>query len=244
MANISLQLYSIKEEAEESFEKALELTAKCGYTGVEFAGYFGLNADQMNDLLKKYNLNAVSTHVGINKLMDSLDDEIAFAKALNYRMIVCPWLPCKTEEDTVKDAKFLEECAQKAKKEGIVIGYHNHAQEFVKFNGKYAMDIILENAPSIKFEPDVFWVAYAGVDPVSYITPLEQAGRICAIHAKELAKAGKDNVYVGEGKIDFKGIAAVCPPSKYPWIIEQEEYHSDHEDGITKSFKGLKAVLG
>jgi sugar phosphate isomerase/epimerase len=106
------------------------------------------------------------------------------------------------------------------------------------------MDILLEKAPSIKFEPDVFWVAYAGVDPLSYIIPFEKAGRICAIHAKELAKEGKDNVYIGEGKVDFKGIAAACPPPKYPWIIEQEEYHSDHEDGITRSFKGLKAVLG
>jgi sugar phosphate isomerase/epimerase len=244
VADISLQLYSIKEEAKESFEKALELTAKCGYTGVEFAGYFDLSAGQMGALLKKYGLNAVSTHVGIAKLKTSLDDEIAYARALGYKMIVCPWLPCKTGEETVNDARFLEECAQKAAKEGIVIGYHNHAQEFAKFGGKYAMDIILENAPSIKFEPDLFWVAFGGVDPVSYITPLEKSGRICAIHAKELAKEGKDNVYIGEGKIDFKGIAAVCPPSKYPWIIEQEEYHSDHEDGITKSFKGLKAILG
>jgi sugar phosphate isomerase/epimerase len=244
MADISLQLYSIKEEAQESFEEALKLTAKCGYTGVEFAGYFGQSADQMKDLLKKYGLKAVSTHVGPDKLRTSLDEEIAYAKALGYNMIVCPWLPCKTGEDTVKDALFLEECARKAAKEGIVIGYHNHNQEFVKFNGKYAMDIILENAPSIKFEPDVFWVAFAGVDPVSYITPLEKSGRICAVHAKELAKEGKDNVYIGEGKIDFKEVAAICPPSKYPWIVEQEEYHSDHEDGITVSFKGLKNVLG
>ncbi|GHV71517.1 sugar phosphate isomerase [Spirochaetia bacterium] len=243
MADINLQLYSIKEEAQAGFEKALELTAKCGYSGVEFAGYFDLTADQMKDLLKKYGLKAVSTHVGIDKLKTSLDAEIAYAKALGYKLVVCPYLTCKTEEETIRDAKFLEECAQKAAKEGIVIGYHNHHQEFVKFNGKYAMDILLENAPSVKFEPDVFWVAFAGVDPVSYIGPLEKKGRICAIHAKELAKEGKDNVYVGEGKIDFKGIAAICPPSKYPWIIEQEEYHSDHEDGITKSFKGLKAVL-
>jgi sugar phosphate isomerase/epimerase len=212
--------------------------------GVEFAGYFGLNADQMKDLLKKYSLKVMSTHVGLNKLKDTLDDEIAFAKALDYRMIVCPWLPCKTEEDTVKDAQFLEECAKKAAKDGIIVGYHNHDQEFAQFGGKYAMDIILEKAPSVKFEPDVFWIAFAGVDPVFFITPLEKAGRICAVHAKELAKEGNDNLYIGEGKIDFKGIAAVCAPVKYPWIIEQEEYHSGHEDGISRSFKGLKAVLG
>ncbi|MDR2136622.1 MAG: hypothetical protein LBO76_08405 [Treponema sp.] len=39
--DISLQLYSIKEEAGENFAGALELARKSGYQGVEFAGYFG-----------------------------------------------------------------------------------------------------------------------------------------------------------------------------------------------------------
>ena len=243
MAVISLQLYSIKEEAEADFEKALELTARCGYTGVEFAGYFGYSGSQMNELLKKYNLTAVSTHIGLDRIRDALDEEIAFAKTVGYRMIVCPWLPCTSEEEVIKDAKTLEECAQKAAQEGMIIGYHNHDHEFKRFGSTYAMDIILENAPSVQFQPDVYWVALAGVDPVSYITPLEKAGRICSVHAKELAKNKKENAYIGEGIINFKGIAAVCDPSCYPWIVEQEEYHSDHEDGIARSFKGLKAIL-
>jgi hypothetical protein len=63
------------------------------------------------------------------------------------------------------------------------------------------------------------------------------------LHAKELAKEGKDNVYVGQGKIDFAGLAKLCPPSVYPWIIEQEEFSSDHFDGISKSYQGLKRVF-
>jgi sugar phosphate isomerase/epimerase len=105
------------------------------------------------------------------------------------------------------------------------------------------MDIILETAPTLKFEPDVFWVAMGGVDPVAYITPLVKAGRICAIHAKELAKEGKDNVYIGAGKIDVAALAKLCPPDVYPWIIEQEEFSSDHADGIAKSDEGLRRVF-
>jgi sugar phosphate isomerase/epimerase len=97
--------------------------------------------------------------------------------------------------------------------------------------------------PSVKVEPDVFWVAYAGVDPVSYITPYARAGRICAIHAKELAREGGKNVYIGGGKIDFAGIAAICPPSVYPWIVEQEEFSGDHFDGISRSLQGLQSIL-
>ncbi|MDR3247976.1 MAG: sugar phosphate isomerase/epimerase [Treponema sp.] len=241
--DISIQLYSIKEEAKENFAHALELTQKAGYQGVEFAGYFGNSPAQMKDLLKKYNLKAVSTHLGIPRLQEALDEEIAYAKALGYRLMVCPFLKGDTKEAYIEGAQFLETCAQKAAQEGIVFGYHNHAHEFIKYDGMYAQDIILENAPTVKFEPDLFWVAVGGVDPLAYVEPLAKAGRICAIHAKELAKQGEENVYVGEGKIDFKAIAKVCPPDQYPWIIEQEEYHSDHYDGISKSCQGLRKVF-
>jgi sugar phosphate isomerase/epimerase len=242
-AEIALQLYSIKEEAQEDFARALELTQKAGYQGVEFAGYFGNSPEQLKALLRTYKLKAVSTHLGLPRLKEALDEEIACAKTLGYRLLVCPGIGADSAEGFAKEARSLEECAQRAAKEGLTVGYHNHSHEFVKYGGKYAMDIILENAPTVKFQPDLFWVAAGGVDPLTYIEPLARAGRICAIHAKELAKTGKENVYVGEGKIDFKAIAAICPPDTYPWIIEQEEYHSDHLDGISKSYRGLRRVF-
>jgi sugar phosphate isomerase/epimerase len=241
--DIALQLYSIKEEAKENFARALELTHKAGYQGVEFAGYFGNSPEQMKALLHTYKLKAVSTHLGIPRLKEALDEEIAYAKALGYKLLVCPFLKGDSAEEYIEGAKFLEACAQRAAGEGLVFGYHNHAHEFTRYGGRYAQDIILENAPTLKFEPDLFWVAVGGVDPLTYIEPLAKAGRICAIHAKELAKTGEENVYVGEGKIDFAAIARICPPGVSPWILEQEEYHSDHFDGISTSCRGLRQIF-
>ncbi|MDR2629817.1 MAG: sugar phosphate isomerase/epimerase [Spirochaetaceae bacterium] len=242
--DISLQLWSIKEEVEKDFAGALEMAAKAGYQGVEFAGYHGKSPAELKELLAKYQLKAVSTHAGIERLRTVLDEEIEYAKTLGFRLIVCPWSECKTGEQAAADAEFLESCAGKALKEGITIAYHNHNQEFVKFGGRYAMDLMLEHMPRVKFEPDVFWIAYGLVDPVRYLSPLAQAGRIAAIHAKELAAEGPDNVYIGQGKIDFAGIAALCPPDKYPWIVEQEEFSGDHFDGISKSYQGLRKIIG
>jgi sugar phosphate isomerase/epimerase len=241
--DISLQLWSIKEEVKEDFAHALELTEKAGYQGVEFAGYHGKTPEELRELLARYHLKSISAHTALDRLRNSFDEEINYAKILGHKMIVCPWSDCKTEAETVEDARFLESCAQKAAREGIIIGYHNHDQEFKSFNGQYAMDIMLENMPSVQFEPDVFWLAYAGLDPIAYIKPLVTTGRICAIHAKELAKEGTENVYIGQGKIDFAGLAALCPPSKYPYIIEQEEFSTDHFDGISKSCQGLRALI-
>jgi sugar phosphate isomerase/epimerase len=241
--DISIQLYSIKEDAEENFAGALELVQKAGYQGVEFAGYFGNSPARMRALLDQYKLKAVSTHLGLSRLREALDEEIAYARALDYRLLVCPGVSADSAEGYAKEAALLEECAQKAAKEGILVGYHNHAHEFTRYGGKYALDIILENAPTVKFQPDLFWIAVGGADPLSYLEPLAGAGRICAVHAKELAKTGKDNVYVGEGKIDFKAVAKLCPPDRFPWIIEQEEYHGGRFEGISKSYQGLRRVF-
>jgi sugar phosphate isomerase/epimerase len=241
--DISLQLWSVKEEAAENFEEALKLTEKAGYQGVEFAGYYGKTPEEIKVLLAKYHLKAVSTHASMDRLHNYFDEELDYAKKLGYQIIACPSSKCRSEDEIIADAQFLESCAKKAAKEGITVAYHNHDQEFKRFNGKYAMDILLDNMPSVKFEPDVFWIAYAGVDPINYLKPLAAANRICAVHAKELAKEGKDNVYIGEGKIDFAGIAALLPPSKYPYIVEQEEFSSDHFDGILKSCRGLRSIL-
>ena len=241
--DISLQLWSIKEEVEKDFNYALELTEKAGYQGVEFAGYHGKTPEELRDLLAKYHLRSTSTHVGLDRLHDSIIEELNYAKKLGHKMIVCPWSDCKTESEIIKDAQFLESCAQQASRDKIIIGYHNHDQEFKRFGERYAMDILLENMPSVMYEPDVFWIAYANIDPLAYLKPLVAAGRICAIHAKELAKKGTENVYIGQGRIDFARLATLCPPSKYPYIVEQEEFSTDHFDGISKSCQGLRAII-
>jgi sugar phosphate isomerase/epimerase len=241
--DISLQLWSINEEVEKNFDNALELTEKAGYQGVEFAGYQGKTPEDLKELLVKHHLKSISAHVSLDRFRKSFDEEINYAKKLGHKMIVCPWSDCKTEAEVIENAQFLESCAQKSASDGIIIGYHNHDQEFKRFNERYAMDIMLENMPSVQFEPDVFWLAYAGLDPITYMKPLVIAGRICAIHAKELAREGTENVYIGQGKIDFPGLASLCPPSKYHYIVEQEEFSTDHFDGISKSCQGLRALI-
>ncbi|MDR1399486.1 MAG: sugar phosphate isomerase/epimerase [Treponema sp.] len=244
MMEISLQLYSIKEEAAQDFPNALSLVQKAGYQGVEFAGYYGNTPDQMKKLLDQYNLKAVSTHVLLERLKGALDEELAFAKTLGYKLVVCPYTTCNSKAEVLENAAILEDCAKKAAAQGITLGYHNHSHEFTsQFDGKYALDILLENAPTLKFEPDVFWIAVGGVDPLQYLAPLAQSGRLCALHAKELAKDTKANVYVGQGRLDFAALTQLCSPSVHPWIIEQEEFSSDHFDGIFQSYQGLKRVF-
>ena len=241
--DIALQLWSIKEEVEENFDNALGLVEKAGYNGVEFAGYHGRSPEDLQKMLAAHHLKAVGAHVGIDRFRTAFDEEMAYAKALGFRFLICPWLDCNSEEEIIADAKVLEECAQKARAEGLVVAYHNHDQEFKKFGARYALDIILDNAPSVKWEADVFWVAFAGLDPVAHMRPYVESGRVCLVHAKEIAKTGTGNVYIGEGRIDFMAVAQLCPPAEYTFIVEQEEFTSDHYDAICKCIQGLRKAL-
>ena len=45
--SVALQLYSLREEAEKDFVGVLEETKAMGYAGVEFAGFYGLPAEQV-----------------------------------------------------------------------------------------------------------------------------------------------------------------------------------------------------
>ena len=240
---IALQLYSLKEIEEENFEKVLEMTRDAGYDSVEFAGYFGYEAQEMKKLLNKYKLAPLSAHVGIERLENHFEEELEYAKEIGIKMIVCPYLELANYDDIVSSAKILERCASLACEKGIMVGYHNHEHEFERIGKMYKLDILFENAPSLMLEPDLFWMAYAKVDPLTYIAPYAICNSICAVHAKEIGENLKDNVYVGDGLIDFDSIMDVVNPYYIPYIVEQEEYTTDYFEGIKRSYEGLKRVI-
>ena len=50
---------------------------------------------------------------------------------------------------------------------GITLGYHNHAHEFMRPDGggPTPFDILIEAAPIVALELDVYWAVVGGVDP-------------------------------------------------------------------------------
>ena len=59
----AIQLYTLRNEAKKDLEGVLKTVSDAGYDGVELAGLYGLNGDQMKALLDKYGLRAISAHI-------------------------------------------------------------------------------------------------------------------------------------------------------------------------------------
>lgn len=89
-----------------------------------------------------------------------------------------------TYDEFMSDVELIEACAQKAAKEGLVLRYHNHMQEFTTiYSGLTAFEHMMRNSENIKLELDIGWAHYAGVDPVQIMKIWQN--RLHAIHVKD-----------------------------------------------------------
>jgi len=221
----AIQLYSVRDAMEGNFTGILEKLGKngMGYTGVEFAGFGGLSIDEMKKALADNGLKPISSHTGIERLLNNRDEEIAYQKAIGIEYIICPWADMETKADVLALAKQLTPVAEKIADAGMKFGYHNHAHEFVRDGGEYLLDILFDNLPAgAVMELDVFWTEYAQVDTLAYME--KHKNRLELIHVKQIGK-DKCNVELDKGLIDFADLIKKAQTMGVKhFILEQEEY--------------------
>ena len=103
-----VQLYSLRElAAREGAEAVLRTVAQAGYDGVEFAGFYDKTPDEMDALLKKYNLEPVSAHIGA----DSILPQMPYIDKLKIGNIFIPWVAKETFDDPEKFSSFCSQAA-------------------------------------------------------------------------------------------------------------------------------------
>lgn len=206
--NVALQLYTVRDETARDFVGTLRRVAEIGYTGVEFAGYGNLTAQELAALLAETGLRPVSTHLGLDALQDQqLDASIRYCREIGCSSIVLPWLAneWRSREGMLALAPRLNAIGQRCREQGIIFAYHNHDFEFVRADDILLFDHLLQATdPSlVKIELDVYWVAYAGLDPVAYLQTL--ADRLAFVHLKDMA-ADRSMAEVGKGTLDMQRI--------------------------------------
>jgi sugar phosphate isomerase/epimerase len=229
----SIQLYSVRDIINSDFSGTLKKLAEMGYTGVEFAGYGGLSAPEMKGVLTANNLKPVGAHIGMEGLTKHLDEEIAYHKILGTEYLICPFFDMKTGEDALKLAEILKPVIAKCADSGFKFAYHNHAHEFAAHEhaahvhaqdgGEYLLDILFKNLPpEAAMELDIYWAAYAGVEPLAYME--KNRDRLKLLHIKQIDK-DKKCVDLDQGILDFRKIITSAKTlGTEHFILEQEEY--------------------
>jgi len=126
-----IQLYSIRDLTAKSMDEALRRVSELGYKFVEFAGFFGIPAGEIKAMLNKYGLRVSGTHTSWEEIAYRFEETVAYHKAIGNKNIIIPGGHFETQAKIDAFVKMINEFQPKLAAEGITLGYHNHACEFL-----------------------------------------------------------------------------------------------------------------
>ena len=250
---LSVQLWSIKDDVAKDFEGTLKKLADMGFQGVEFAGNFGPYADDPKGLKKfldKLGLKASGAHVGFDKFSEeNFDKTVAFYKAIDCHYLIIPMdHRAFTQEGAKEVAADLEKVQAKLKPHGMHTGYHNHKEEMLGKEGKTPWDVIgTGTSTDVILQQDVGWTEVAGKDPIDFIKAYP--GRTITTHYKAAApdEGNKENPIIGKDTTDWEAlIVANRTVGGTLWfVVEQEVYPEGMTpmQSVEASLKGLQKVI-
>lgn len=243
---IGLQLYSVRNECEKDLPGVLKAVSGMGYKGVEFAGYYGRNAEELRKLLDENKLVCCGTHAQWPTLSEKQwNDTVKFNKTIGNKYLIVPYLDPKqffaTEAKCKEAAKVFSELAAKAKAEGMLVGYHAHGGDFNKVGDSTAWDIFFSNcSPDVVMQLDIGNCLGGGGDPYAILEKF--VDRAVTIHLKE--HGGPKGAAVGEGDVKWDKVFQLCEKSgKTEWyIVEQESYAGGPLDAVKQCIVNLKKM--
>jgi sugar phosphate isomerase/epimerase len=248
MANpISLQMFTLREQAAKDFIGTLETVKEIGYGAVELAGYGGLAPEKLRSELDRIGLTVSGAHTPIERLEGDLSNVLTELKTLGARYAICPWLGPQRRPDAAGYktlAASLNEIGATCAKSGIGFAYHHHDFELQRFGDTTGLHIMLhETDPAnVKAEIDVYWAAIAGFDPVGLLK--EFAGRVPLVHLKDMTAAPERTfAEVGHGTMDIPAILAAADEIGAEWLtVEQDVSKRNPIDSVRMSREYLRGL--
>lgn len=243
IANIGIQLYTVRSLMQEDFAGTLERVAQIGYNELEFAGYFDHSPADVRTLIDGLGLTAPAVHVGIDSLRSDLDTVIESATTIGHRYIVCPYL---AEEERTLDhykqhAEFFNTAGEACKAAGVQFAYHNHDFEFFETDGVLPYDVLLAETDSalVQMELDLYWIRKAGHDALAYFEA--HSGRFPLCHVKDMAADG-EMTSVGSGEIDFGAIFSASEQAGLEHFFVEHDFPHDPMQSITDGYAHVAAL--
>lgn len=185
---IALQLFSVRDELEADFTETLKKVKEMGYDGVEFAGLYGNDPEQIRQLCQQIGLEPISAHVPFVEMVADPEGVIDSYRRIGCRQIVIPYLSeeyrpgAKGFPELIHWARVL---GSKCRESGMKLAYHNHDFEFARIDGDYALDVLYREVDPqfLQTQLDTCWVFVGGEDPVKYVR--KYAGREYTVHLKD-----------------------------------------------------------
>lgn len=244
---LGAQLYTVRDytKTESDFAETVKKISDIGYKYVQVSGIGPITPQAIKAITEANNLKVVLTHTDAIRIRDNTEDVIADHDVYNCDFLGIGGMPYEHSEKGYYDfCKDFAPAAEKLKKAGKVLLYHNHRFEFEKYNGKYGIEIILENSDpdSVKLTFDTYWAVAAGIDAAAFMD--KYADRILVTHLKDMAVINDKQIMteVLTGNINFDSIIEICKKHNIVWhMVEQDEVRINAIESMKISHDNLKA---
>ena len=265
---VAVQVYSVRDNAKENLRATLEQIKKIGYDGVEFAGLYGNSPEDIKAMCDEIGLVPISAHVPYLDMVKDPEGVLSQYATIGCRFVAVPYLTEEYRPGQDKFAEVIENVKMLgavAKKLGMQLLYHNHDFEFLKLDGKYALDILYDEVPAdlLQTELDVCWVNVGGEVPADYIR--KYSGRAPVVHLKDFYGEKSEDMYeligidkaapkrpgnfefrpVGSGVNDFPAILAAAEDAGAQWVVVEQDKATmglTPMESITKSREYLRTL--
>lgn len=265
---VAVQVYSVRDDASADLRATLEKIKKMGYDGVELAGLYGNDPADIKKMCDEIGLIPISAHVPYLDLVADTKGVLAQYATIGCKFVAVPYLNTEYRPGTdkfpevIENVKMIGKCA---KEMGIQLVYHNHDFEFVKLDGKYALDILYDEVPAeyLATELDTCWVNVGGENPANYLRKYK--GRAQIVHLKDFFGEKSDDMYeligiekkvverpknfefrpVGSGVQDFPEILKAAEEVGAEWVVVEQDKPSmglTPLESIEKSRNYLKTI--
>lgn len=244
---VALITYTIRESitTPEGFRESMQKLAKIGYQAVQISGmsHDVMPPEEIAVVCAEAGLTICATHEPSSMVLNEPEKVVERLKKLGCRYTAYPFpadVDMRSSEQVSELIKKLDHSGRVLREAGLVLTYHNHANEFHQHEGKTVLQRIYDETDptNLQAEIDTYWVQLGGGCPTKWCQKLKN--RLPLLHMKDVGVREGNNPTmheIGYGNLDFKAIIAAAEESGCEWfIVEQDTCPGDPFESAKMSF--------
>jgi sugar phosphate isomerase/epimerase len=252
-SHIAAQLYTLREftKTPADIASTLKRVRKIGYEAVQASALGKIDPKELKKIFDGEGLICCATHFQLDRFRNETQAVID-----EHALWGCKWTAIggffpkeatkQTWIDFAKDFSNVARTIDKGSNGALQLGYHNHSHELGHYDGKPALQHMLDTFdPKLWMEIDTYWIQHGGGDPAAWIDKVK--GRIPCVHLKDMdvtLTRTQLMAEIGEGNLNWNAILPACKRAGVEWyIIEQDDcYGKEPFECLATSLRNTKAM--
>lgn len=240
--DVSVQLYTVRKDAQADLAGTLSRLKALGFTRVELAR-IDFNEDNAK-IVKDSGMEVTSVQIKPKILEKEYPSVLSFCRITGCDLVVASVLPLS---GILGGKKALRNVASRLTalsllygREGIRFAFHPHDFEFKRIGNETKLEILVrETEPTVSFLLDTYWVKKSGEDLLRWAGFL--GTRLAGLHLRDCAE-GKNppDCELGKGTFDFPALFASLPSSVSYGAVEQDS--QDPWESLKTSIAYLRSL--